>query len=237
MAPHRLRITWLGHSAFLVVTPGGKRLAIDPWLGNPNCPPHWSKPAALVPLDAILISHGHSDHLGDVVELSRHTSAPVVCMFEVGLYLTDKGVRGVQDMGIGGTQTVAGLDVTMTQALHSGSIVDGGRILYLGGAAGFVLREPGMPTIYFAGDTGLFGDMKIIGEVYKPQIAFLPIGDHYTMGPDTAAVAARWLGVRQVVPMHWGTFPVLRGTPADLKRHLAGTSIDVLELKPGETSD
>ena len=107
----------------------------------------------------------------------------------------------------------------------------------LGGASGFLLRASGMPTIYFAGDTALFGDMKIIGELYTPQIAFLPIGDRYTMGPDTAAIAARWLGVRQVVPMHWGTSPVLTGTPVALREHLSGTGIDVLELTPGETAE
>ena len=155
-------------------------------------------------------------------------------MFEVGLYLTDKGLQGVRDMGIGGTQRVAGIDVTMTTAVHSSSVVDGGRIVALGGAAGFILRAPDVPTLYFAGDTGLFGDMKMIAEVYQPQIAFLPIGDHYTMGPDTAAIAARWLGVRQVVPMHWVTFPILTGTPQRLQEHLKGTSIEVLVLKPGE---
>ena len=231
-----LSITWLGHSAFLLVTPGGKRIAIDPWLGNPMCPPEWSKPEALKPLDLILVSHGHSDHVGDVVALSRATNAPVVCIYELGLFLGERGVQNVRDMGIGGTQDIAGIQVTMTSALHSGSFVEDGRIVYLGGATGFVLRAKDMPTIYFAGDTGLFGDMKIIGEIYKPDIAFLPIGDHYTMGPDTAAIAARWLGVRQVVPMHWGTFPMLAGTPSVLKTHLAGTGIDVLELKPGETA-
>jgi L-ascorbate metabolism protein UlaG (beta-lactamase superfamily) len=231
-----LSITWLGHSAFLVVLPSGRRVLFDPWLGNPNCPPAFSKPEALKPIDLILVSHGHSDHVGDVVQIARATGAPIVCLFEVGLYLAEKGLQGVRDMGIGGTQEVAGIQITMTQAVHSGSIVDGGRTVYLGGAAGFVLRAPGTPTIYFAGDTGLFGDMKIIGQIYKPEIAFLPIGDHYTMGPDTAAIAAQWLGVRQVVPMHWGTFPVLRGTPGQLKEFLKGTSIDVLELKAGETA-
>jgi L-ascorbate metabolism protein UlaG (beta-lactamase superfamily) len=158
-------------------------------------------------------------------------------MFEVGLYLTEKGLQNVRDMGIGGTQEIAGVSLTMTQAMHSGSIVDGGRIVYLGGAAGFVIRAPHTPTIYFAGDTGLFGDMKIIGEIYRPEIAFLPIGDLYTMGPDTAAIAARWLGVRQVVPMHWGTFPVLTGTPAALQEHLAGADIDVLMLEPGQKAE
>ncbi len=229
-----LSVTWLGHSTFLLKLPDGKRVLIDPWIGNPKCPQEYSRPDALKPIDLILVSHGHGDHLGEVVTISRATGAPVVCMFEVGLYLTDKGLRTVRDMGIGGTQEVNGITVTMTQATHSGSMTDGGQIVYLGGAAGFILRAPATATIYFAGDTGLFGDMKIIGELYKPEIAFLPIGDHYTMGPDTAALAATWLGVRRVVPMHWGTFPLLRGTPAELKTHLAGTGIEVMDLKPGE---
>ena len=231
-----LSITWLGHSTFLVGLPNGTRLVTDPWLGNPKCPPALAKPEALGTIDLILASHGHGDHIGDAVPVARATGAPVVCMFEVGLYLTDKGLQNVRDMGIGGTQEVAGVTITMTQAMHSGSIVEGGRIVYLGGAAGFVLRAPHTPTIYFAGDTGLFGDMKIIGEIYRPEIAFLPIGDLYTMGPDTAAIAARWLGVRQVVPMHWGTFPVLTGTPGALQQHLADADIDVLTLEPGQTA-
>jgi L-ascorbate metabolism protein UlaG (beta-lactamase superfamily) len=231
-----LSITWLGHSTFIIGLPNGKRILTDPWLGNPNCPPAFAKPESVKPIDLIVVSHGHSDHIGNVVGVARATGAPVVCIFELGLYLTDKGLQNVKDMSIGGTQEVAGVTVTMTHATHSGSIVDAGRIVYLGGAAGLVLRAPGAPAIYFAGDTGLFGDMKIIGEIYKPAIAFLPIGDLYTMGPDTAAMAAKWLGVRQVVPMHWGTFPVLTGTPSDLKKYLTGTSIEVLELKPGETA-
>jgi L-ascorbate metabolism protein UlaG (beta-lactamase superfamily) len=230
----RLAITWLGHSTFILDLPSGQRVITDPWLGNPNCPAAFSKPDSVKPIDAILVSHGHSDHAGDVVSIARATGAPVVCMFELGLHFTDKGLQNVRDMGIGGTQDVNGLTITMTQAVHSGSLVEGGRIVYLGGAAGFVLRAHETPTIYFAGDTGLFGDMKIIGEIYRPQIAFLPIGDLYTMGPDTAAIAARWLGVEQVVPMHWGTFPVLTGTPAELEKHLAGSSIQVLKLEPGE---
>ncbi len=234
--PFPLSITWLGHSTFIIALPSGKRIITDPWLGNPNCPPAFSKPESVGPIDVLLVSHGHSDHTGDVVSVARATGAPVVCIFELGLFFTEKGLQNVRDMGIGGTQEVAGVAITMTPAVHSGSVVDDGRIVYVGGAAGFILRAPDMPTIYFAGDTGIFGDMKMLGEVYKPEIAFLPIGDLYTMGPDTAAMAARWLGVRQVVPMHWGTFPVLTGTPETLEAHLKGSGIDVLELKPGETA-
>ena len=229
-------ISWLGHSTFIIQFPNGKRVITDPWLGNPNCPPQFAKAEAVKPIDLILVSHGHSDHTGDVAAVARATNAPIVCLFELGQYFSEKGLKDVRDMGIGGTQTVGEFTVTMTNAVHSGSVVDGGRIVYLGGAAGFIVRAPGAPTIYFAGDTALFGDMKIIGEIYTPQIAFLPIGDHYTMGPDTAAIAAKWLGVRQVVPMHWGTFPLLTGTAEMLKEKLSGTGIDVLELKPGETA-
>jgi L-ascorbate metabolism protein UlaG (beta-lactamase superfamily) len=231
-----LSITWLGHSTFHLTLPSGQRLVTDPWLGNPNCPKAWAKPDALKPLDLILVSHGHTDHTGDVIPVARATNAPVVCVFELGLFFTAKGLQNVRDMGIGGTQEVSGLSITMTQAMHSGSTMDDGKVVYTGGATGYVLRGAGTPTIYFAGDTGLFGDMKMIGELYHPQIAFLPIGDHYTMGPAQAAIAARWLGVRQVVPMHWGTFPLLTGTPKALKAELSGSGIDVVELKPGETA-
>jgi L-ascorbate metabolism protein UlaG (beta-lactamase superfamily) len=229
-----LSITWLGHSAFLLQTPAGTRILLDPWLSNPSCPAEWATAAAVLPLDLILLSHGHGDHLGDTAQIARESGAPVVCLYEVGQYLGQKGLQQVRDMGIGGTQEVAGVRVTMTNAVHSGSHMDGDQIVYLGGAAGFVLRQSGMPTIYYAGDTALFSDMKLIAELYQPEIAFLPIGDHYTMGPDTAAIAATWLGVRQVVPMHWGTFPLLTGTPAALKEHLAGTDIEVLDLPPGK---
>ena len=231
-----LSITWLGHSTFIIGTPAGQRILFDPWLGNPNCPPALATPEALLPLDVILATHGHPDHIGDLVAVARTTDAPVVCVFEMGRYLEGKGLQHVRDMGIGGTQEVAGLTITMTAAVHSGGFVEDGQIIYMGGAGGYILRQDGMPTIYFAGDTALFSDMKLIQELYKPEIGFLPVGDHYTMGPDTAAIAARWLGVRKVVPMHYGTFPALRGTPAELREHLAGTNIEILDLEPGETA-
>ena len=229
-----LSITWLGHATFIITTPGGKRIVTDPWLeGNPSCPAGQRR---IDKADLILLSHGHSDHSGDIVAVSRATDAPIIAVHELSLWLEKKGLRNVQGMGIGGTVTVAGLEVTMVPAVHSSSVVENDTIVYLGQPAGFVVRLENQHALYFAGDTALFGDMRLIGEMYAPEIAFLPIGDHYTMGPDAAARAARMLGVRQVVPMHYGTFPVLTGTPDRLKKLVEPNGIDVLVLKPGETA-
>ena len=230
----RLAITWLGHSTFILRTPGGKRVMFDPWLtGNPSCPDSMKKPPKV---DLILASHGHSDHIDDLVSVARESGAPVVGIFELCVWIGTKGISNTAPMNKGGAVEVAGLRVTMTDAHHSSSYMDNGQIVYLGEPAGYVVKlEDGM-SFYFAGDTCLFGDMRLIGEIYKPDIAFLPIGDRFTMGPDTAARAADMLGVRQVVPMHWGTFPLLTGTPAELKKHLKA-GVEVLELKPGQTSE
>ncbi len=227
-----LAITWLGHSSFRLRTPGGKEILFDPWYtGNPAFPAHARPKAA----DLILISHGHSDHITDAQAMAKETNATVVAIFEITAWLGGKGVKNVEPMNKGGTVSVKGLTITMTDARHSSSIDDSG-VVYLGEPAGFIVKLENGQTIYFAGDTSLFGDMKMIGELYKPDIAFLPIGDRFTMGPDTAAIAAQWLGVKQVVPMHYGTFPLLTGTPEQLERHLAGKGIEVLTLKPGETA-
>jgi L-ascorbate metabolism protein UlaG (beta-lactamase superfamily) len=227
-----LSITWLGHSSFSLKTPGGKSILLDPWYtGNPSFP-ETAKPKHA---DVILVSHGHSDHITDAAAMAKATGATVVGIWEVTSWLGTKGVQNLEPMNKGGTIEVKGLRVTMTEALHSSSFDENG-IVYLGEPAGFVVRLENGQSFYFAGDTALFSDMKLIGELYKPDIAFLPIGDRFTMGPDTAAIAAKWLGVKQVVPMHYATFPLLTGTPAELKQHLAGTSIEVLELKPGETA-
>ncbi|MFN2447320.1 MAG: metal-dependent hydrolase [Vicinamibacterales bacterium] len=227
-----LSITWLGHSSFRLGTPGGKEILIDPWYtGNPSFPAD-AKPKTA---DVILISHGHSDHITDAAAMAKATGATVVGIFEVCSWLGSKGVQNLEPMNKGGTIEIHGLRITMTEAIHSSSFEDNG-IVYLGEPAGFVVRLENGQSIYFAGDTALFSDMKLIAELYTPQIAFLPIGDRFTMGPDTAAMAARWLGVKQVVPMHWGTFPLLTGTPALLKERLTGSAIEVLELRPGETA-
>jgi L-ascorbate metabolism protein UlaG (beta-lactamase superfamily) len=233
MPMQKLAITWFGHSTFVITTPGGKRIVTDPWLeGNPLCPPGMKR---ITEADLILVSHGHSDHTGDVVAVARATGAPVVAIYELALWLERKGLSNVQGMGIGGTLAVAGLQVTMVPAVHTSSTLEHDTTVYLGAPAGFVVRTEDGQAFYFAGDTAVFGDMALIAEMHEPQIAFLPIGDHFTMGPEGAAIAARLLRVRQIVPMHYGTFPVLTGTPERLKQ-LVGPGVEVLRLAAGETA-
>jgi L-ascorbate metabolism protein UlaG (beta-lactamase superfamily) len=230
----RLAITWLGHSTFLILTPGGKRLLFDPWLaGNPACPAAMKKPPRV---DAILVSHGHGDHMDDVIACARESGAPVVAVYELCDWLGRKGLKNLVPMNKGGAIEVAGLRVTMTYASHSTGYVDDGQMVYMGEAAGFVVRLEDGRSLYYAGDTDLFGDMRLIGELHRPEIAFLPIGDRFTMGPAAAAKACELLGIRQVVPMHWGTFGLLTGTPAELKS-LVPAGVEVLELKAGETAE
>lgn len=231
--PSTLSYTWLGHATFLVTSPGGKRILFDPWVtGNPKSPESAKK---LGQLDLILVTHGHSDHIGDAVPIGRSSGAQVVAPYELSLYFQKKGLQNVTGMNPGGTLHALGLSITMVQAYHSSSVEEDGQVVYLGVATGYVVKFENGLTIYFAGDTAVFGDMRLIGELYRPQIAFLPIGDFYTMGPEQAAKAVELLGVKQVVPMHYGTFPALTGTPARL-RELLGGRADVVELKPGETA-
>jgi L-ascorbate metabolism protein UlaG (beta-lactamase superfamily) len=228
-----LSITWFGHATFLLITPGGKRIVFDPWLnGNPKAPAG----ARIDKADVICVTHGHSDHSGDVVTIARATGAPVVAVYELANWFQGKGLKDVVGMGVGGTVEIAGLKISMTAAVHTSSIEEDGKVHYVGLATGFVVRMEDGRAIYFAGDTALFGDMRLIRELHAPEIAFLPIGDLYTMDPVAAAKASEMLGVRQVVPMHYGTFPGLTGSPEDLKKLVGPMGIDVLVLTPGGTA-
>jgi len=218
-----IEITWLGHATVQFRLESGEVILMDPWIdGNPKYP----KDHQIDRLDAILISHAHFDHIHDAVPLAKKFKPKVVAIYETCVWLTSKGVETCSGMNKGGTQDVLGplgatpLKVTMTHAIHSCGIQDDDRIIYGGEAAGYVLHLPDQRAIYFAGDTAVFSDMALIEQLYKPELAFLPIGDFYTMGPREAALACRLLNAKKVIPMHFGTFPALVGTPAELSREL-----------------
>jgi L-ascorbate metabolism protein UlaG (beta-lactamase superfamily) len=226
-----IQITWLGHAAFEIRFDGGEVLLLDPWInGNPAYPEKYNLQKA----DVIAVSHGHGDHLGDVVPLAKKFGSKVVAMVEIAGWCAAKGVTNTIGFNKGGTVDLGFAKLTMTHALHSSSIQDGDNSLYGGEAAGFILTLKDGRRAYFAGDTAIFSEMGLYADVYHPELAFLPIGDHYTMGPEEAAYAARLLKVKKVIPMHYGTFPVLTGRPAQLEEKLSGTGIEVLTLKQGQ---
>lgn len=226
-----LSFAWLGHATFLFRTPGGKRLIVDPWIKtNPACPESAHNVGAV---DLMLLTHGHGDHTGDAVTLARGANAQVVAPHELAVILQKKGLQKVTGMNPGGTITTLGLTVTMVNAVHSSSIEVDGAMVYAGLATGYIVAFENGLTIYLAGDTSVFGDMRLIAELYRPSVAFLPIGDLYTMGPKEAAMATELLSVSRVVPMHYGTFPALTGTPAELRKLVAPKGVEVIEAQPG----
>ena len=229
------KITYFGHSTFSLTTASGQIALIDPFVkSNPMCPEALKK----VPrLDVIFLSHAHSDHSADLLALAKQHKPKIVAIFETCLWIESKGFKEeTSPMGKGGSQQVGDFQVTMTHAFHSNSIDDGGKVVYAGEPAGLVIRMPEGLTIYHAGDTALFSDMKLIGELYKPDLAMLPIGDRFTMGPREAAHAIRFLGVKHVIPMHYGTFPFLTGTPDALRTETKDIAdLKIHALKPGES--
>jgi len=226
-----IQLTWLGHATFRMQTPGGKIILIDPWvMNNPACP---ESEKTIKHLDVMLVTHAHNDHIGDAVEIGKKHQPTVVTIPELGGWLEKKGLKNVIDMNKGGTVKVADIKVTMVHADHSCGIQDGDQMIYGGEACGYVVEFENGVKIYYAGDTNVFGDMAIIRELYEPEIVMLPIGDHFTMGPREAAYACKLLKPKTVIPMHFGTFPVLTGSPAELQKLAPG--VEIVTMKPGVT--
>ena len=229
-----ISFTWIGHGSWKVRSAKWKEILIDPWvMNNPVAPESLKK---VEKCDLMLISHGHFDHVYDALEIAKEHKPKIVTNFEIGTWLGSKGIDGSTITGAnkGGTVDIDGIKITLVHAEHSCGITDGDKILYGGEPMGFVIEFENGFTVYFAGDTDVFGDMALIAELSEFDVAFLPIGDLFTMGPKRAAKAVELLGVKTVVPMHFGTFPPLVGRPAELQQ-LVGSGVKVLDIKPGDT--
>lgn len=227
-------IVWLGHAMVLVTTPKGTTILIDPFIEhNSKFPKGYKLPEKI---DLLLLTHGHMDHIADALPVYQKHSPLVFGMFELISWFHSKGMDSNRAIGmnIGGSHTHADVTFTLTEARHSSGITDGDKTVYGGNPAGFVIAIDNGPVLYHSGDTGVFSDMQLIRDFHHPEFAMLPIGDHYTMGPKAGALAAKYLGVKAVLPVHWGTFPALTGTPDALEKELGGTGIKVIKTNPGQ---
>lgn len=226
------RITWLGHATVLVTTAKGTNILIDPFIAqNPKYPRDFILPPKI---HYILLTHGHGDHISDAIPVAQKHDSTVVAIYELAAYVAGQGAINTIGMNLGGTVQLEDVAATMVEARHSAGAQDEHGTHYVGVAAGYVLTISDGPVLYHAGDTAVFGDMKLIRELYHPEAAMLPIGGHFTMGPKEAALAASYLAAEKVLPLHFGTFPPLKGTPQELAA-LVDASIQVVQWKPGET--
>jgi L-ascorbate metabolism protein UlaG (beta-lactamase superfamily) len=225
------RITWLGHATVLIQTAQGTNIMIDPFIAhNPKYPQNFVLPEKI---HYVLLTHGHGDHISDAAPVAKKHGATVVAIYELADYIASQGVTQTMGMNLGGSVSLDDVTVTMVDAKHSAGAADEKGTHYVGVAAGFVLAVAGGPVLYHAGDTSVFGDMQLIRELYKPRVVMLPIGGFYTMDPKEAALACRLLAPETVLPIHWGTFPPLKGTPAELAA-LVAPGVKVVDWKPGE---
>jgi len=226
------RVTWLGHATVLVQTPKGTNLLIDPFIkNNPKFPKGFELPEKI---DYILLTHGHGDHISDAVPVAKKHKSNVVAIYELAAYVASQGAENITGFNIGGTAQLDDVAVTMVEAKHSAGAEGKNGAQYAGVATGFVLSIANGPVLYHSGDTAVFTDMKLIKELYHPDLAMLPIGGFYTMGPREAALAAQFIEPKAILPIHFGTFPALTGTPDELDKHLNG-SIEVIRIAPGES--
>ncbi len=233
MLDNGISLTWLGHATFKMEYEG-KVVLVDPWVANnPSCPEQLK---TFERIDIMLITHGHFDHIADAPPLAKAHKPQVVGIFETCEWLGKKGVENLHGMNKGGTLPMDGFQITMVHADHScGIMEDDGSIVYGGEAVGFVITFPNGYKIYHAGDTNVFSDMALIAELYSPDLALLPVGDRFTMGPREAKKAVEFLNTPNVVPMHFGTFPLLTGTPQAFRELVGGMNVNIIELQPGET--
>jgi L-ascorbate metabolism protein UlaG (beta-lactamase superfamily) len=237
---NKIALTWLGHASWRIRTPEGAALLIDAWIDtNPACPDAL-KSEAKRDVGVLFVTHGHFDHVNDIAAITAASpGAKVACQFDMAPFLIARGVPEASIVGYntGGTIDIAGVRATMTTATHSSTFNQDGQIIALGEAIGYVLRFSNGFTIYHTGDTAVHSDMEIIGKLYKPDLVILPIGDFYTMGPLQAAYALKLIGATYALGSHWGSFPILTGTPDLLKSECKklGVKTRVLSLAPGET--